>query len=147
LLQDAIWQPFIVGRALSVAAIVAGDDGPMHILPAAKQHLSEDGRFRYLGGYIPAVGVDSRALERIVTAACRAIPGLRGYLGMDLIVPDTAPDHPLVVEINPRLTSSYIGYRHLAAENLTARILDPQNSTPIRWGHDAVSFTPDGASN
>jgi predicted ATP-grasp superfamily ATP-dependent carboligase len=49
--------------------------------------------------------------------ACRAIPGLAGYVGVDLIL---TPGGPLVVELNPRLTTSYLGLRAATRRNLAA---------------------------
>jgi predicted ATP-grasp superfamily ATP-dependent carboligase len=74
------------------------------------------------------------------------VPGLRGYVGVDLIVPDDNPDRPIVVEINPRLTTSYIGYRRLTDDNLAARMLDADASPPpIAWREGFVTF--DAAGN
>ena len=44
--------------------------------------------------------------------------GLSGYIGVDLIVPeDGSESGPVVVEINPRLTTSYVGLRQSLALN------------------------------
>jgi hypothetical protein len=49
----------------------------------------------------------------VASAACRTIPGLRGFVGVDLLL-DEETGTVTVVEINPRLTTSYLGYRQLA---------------------------------
>jgi len=64
----------------------------------------------------------------------QAIPGLWGYVGIDLV--DTA-DGPQVIEINPRLTTSYCGLASALGINPAARVLallDHSASTdlPIR---------------
>lgn len=140
-----VLQRCIPGSALSVAVLVY-DAGNVEILPVAEQRLSDDGSFQYLGGCIPAV-IDPVARERvieIVRRTCACIAGLNGYVGFDLILPDGAAE-PLVVELNPRLTTSYLGYRALAGENLAARILTASHPTePIRWQSGEVCFTADG---
>src|SRR5262249_26009404 len=52
---SVVVQPFIAGRSLSVAALVAstGSRCFAHVFPVGEQNLSRDGRFEYLGGLIP----------------------------------------------------------------------------------------------
>ena len=50
-----------------------------------------------------------------------AIPELWGYAGIDLIL---GPDGPVILEINPRLTTSYAGLRSATGENPAALVLD-----------------------
>jgi tyramine---L-glutamate ligase len=139
--QEAIVQPYVEGRALSVAALIGPKANDVEIFPLAEQRQSGDGRFRYLGGRIPAPAVSEKIASeatQIVTGACRSLPGLFGYVGFDLIVTDDAP-RVRIVELNPRLTTSYVGYRRLTGQNLAARLLlsrtvpEPNASTAVRW--------------
>lgn len=142
--QD-IWQPFIPGIAASVAMIISADGKTAEVFPPAEQWLSDDGRFHYLGGRIPARCRNLLAIRETALAACRTVPGLRGYVGVDLIVPNAGPDHPLVVEINPRLTTSYLGYRALTDDNLAERLLFPDRfSGSIEWCRECVEFDAGG---
>src|SRR4029077_16650538 len=106
-----IWQRFLSGRPVSVALLISDSGDNVETLPVAEQLLSDDGRFFYRGGRIPARDVDQASIQASALAACRCVPGLRGYVGVDLIVPAGEPTRPIVVEINPRLTTSYLGYR------------------------------------
>jgi predicted ATP-grasp superfamily ATP-dependent carboligase len=54
-------------------------------------------------------------------AACEAIPGLRGYVGVDLVLSDT---DAVLIEINPRLTTAYVGLRRALEQNVAALIVD-----------------------
>jgi predicted ATP-grasp superfamily ATP-dependent carboligase len=144
--SQAIVQPYRAGRALSVAAIVNPATGePAHLFPVAEQRLADDGTFRYLGGRIPAVGMQGATarLEELVRRTCAAVQGLRGYVGFDLLLSDDGS--PRLVEINPRLTTSYVGYRRLARQNLAAFLLDPSSRRPLDWGDGMVEFRSDGA--
>jgi hypothetical protein len=78
----------------------------------------------------------------LIRRAGAAIGGLRGYIGFDLIC---TANGPLLVEINPRLTTSYIGYRELATANLAEWIVN-RHSQPIEpgWGSGVVEFSCDG---
>jgi predicted ATP-grasp superfamily ATP-dependent carboligase len=144
--QQWIVQPFVSGLPLSVAVFVDQGDSPV-FCPIAEQRLSCDGRFRYCGGKLPAAIVPSRqhAIIEVARAACAAVPELSGYVGIDLVCPRDDSQPPLIVELNPRLTTSYLGYRALADENLAERLLGRGESPPkIRWQRREVEYTPDG---
>jgi predicted ATP-grasp superfamily ATP-dependent carboligase len=134
-----IHQPYVVGKSLSVALLIAEDGSIIEVLPVAEQHLSDDGRFRYLGGRIPAdISAESAvAVQQLAVRTCRAVPGLTGYVGCDIVLPH---GEPVLIEINPRLTTSYLGYRTLTDDNIAARLLD-SSTPPLRWKSDAVTFT------
>lgn len=138
-----VWQPYVAGRPLSVAALVHASR-PSEVFPVGEQLLSDDGRFHYRGGTIPAIDVDVAAVEDLVRRVVASLPGLRGYIGLDVVVPHKAPTQPLLVEINPRLTTSYLGYRRLAKENLAARWAEFERQTDsIRWKSVPVRFSID----
>ena len=68
--------------------------------------------------------------------------GLKGLFGVDYI---RREETPWIVEINPRLTTSYIGYRQLCEDNLMERLLFPERfSEPLQWCDGMVSFDSDG---
>lgn len=140
-----IQQPFVAGKSVSVGLLVAPEPHSVEVFPVAEQALSNDGRFRYVGGWIPARCRNSQAVLETAATASTWIPGLCGYVGVDLIVPDDAPERPVVVEINPRLTTSYLGYRALTDENLAERMLFPKRfNGPVKWKQGAVEFDPAG---
>ena len=128
---DAIVQPYLVPRhgPLSLACI-----GRMPLV-LMRQTLSVDGRFHYLGGE-RALDVDDAPYRELARAAIDAVPGLAGYFGLDLLWPEGA-DRPIVVEINPRLTTSYVGLRALCEGNLMRSLLDDAPPTfragPVRF--------------
>ncbi|HUG89994.1 MAG TPA: ATP-grasp domain-containing protein [Planctomycetaceae bacterium] len=145
--ERVIVQPFMPGQAVSVTAVVSEGGRRVEVLPLADQHLSDDGRFRYLGGRVrfPPPQPEQSGAESLVRAACRAVSGLSGYVGFDLILPAEDPAAPVLVEINPRLTTSYLGYRRLTSDNLAERLLHPDRSCPPPvWDTAAVHFRPDG---
>lgn len=122
---EFIQQPYYRGRALSMAATVNPISGAVTALPLAEQLLSDDGRFHYLGsriGDLRGTAVEQSA-ERLIRQCCAIIPGLSGYVGFDLIELADNPKELVLVEINPRLTTSYLAYRQLTAASLASVLL------------------------
>jgi predicted ATP-grasp superfamily ATP-dependent carboligase len=145
--RQAIVQPFVKGMAVSIAAFIDRQGQVTDVGPVVEQLLSVDGRFTYLGGRISGnVGCDD-AIRQLALDAVSAATGLRGYVGIDILIPCQRRE-PLLVEINPRLTTSYIGYRALTAENLAGRVLQPDvPGNGIRWTGERLLFTSHGSVN
>jgi predicted ATP-grasp superfamily ATP-dependent carboligase len=157
---EMIVQPYISGLAVSVA-FVAGRERLL-ALPAVEQVLSADGRFRYQGGRLPLAPPFAERAASLAERAVRALPGMYGYFGVDLVLGswDRQPACPCagqagclshegdaVIEINPRLTTSYVGLRALADFNLAESLLALATGRPCpRWGWKRVNilFEPDG---
>jgi predicted ATP-grasp superfamily ATP-dependent carboligase len=143
--REFIRQPYIAGRAASVALVFSPSRREVEILVPAEQRLSGDGRLRYEGGRVPLRNIDGEQIQSAALAACRSVPGMRGYVGVDLVLPDNDRGRPLVVEINPRLTTSYLGYRALSENNLAEWMLLPGRfERGIRWRKTAVEFDASG---
>ncbi|WP_437190773.1 ATP-grasp domain-containing protein [Planctomicrobium sp. SH527] len=123
-LDQFIMQPYIKGQAISVATIISGPDDVL-ILPVGAQKFSPENQFAYVGGQIPIQLKNIEAIEALVRKVVALIPGLYGWTGFDIMIPDDSPTDPLVVDINPRLTTSYIGYRALSDTNLAAWLINP----------------------
>ncbi len=116
-------EPFISGSAASVA-VLCGPEGNI-ALPACSQHLSTDGQFRYLGGACPIPPHLNERAQRLARRAIDALGPVVGYLGVDLVLgDDPTGGGDVVIEINPRLTTSYIGLRAAVRENLAAAMLE-----------------------
>lgn len=143
---DFILQPFVPGLPASVVFLVGGS-GMVPLLPAA-QHLSSDGRFRYQGGEIPLPADLAERALRLAGQAVTAIPDLLGHIGIDLVLGearDGSQDH--VIEINPRLTTSYIGLRRLARTNLAQALLESITASKpaeLAWRRGTMRFQADG---
>ena len=104
-LQGWVVQPFIPGTPASLSLICR--DGDAWLLSCNRQDVVIDGEiFRYRGSLVGALDSRRAAFEPIAAAVVEAIPGLWGYIGIDLV---DAPHGPLVLEVNPRLTTSYVG--------------------------------------
>jgi predicted ATP-grasp superfamily ATP-dependent carboligase len=138
-------EEYVPGLPASVA-VLSGPAGNQ-ALPACQQLLSADGRFTYLGGRLPLPPSLDRRARTLALAAIAALPEPRGYLGVDLVLgeaDDGSGDR--VIEINPRLTTSYIGLRALGRTNLAAAMLAivRGKSPNLCFGSDQVEFTATG---
>ena len=123
-------ESFYPGRAASVA-LLCGPSPPV-ALPPCWQQLSEDGNFAYRGGsLIQDAGLIQRAL-RLSRCVAPLLQAAVGYVGLDLLLGETEQEDR-VVEINPRLTSSYIGIRRAVAENLADGMLAVSAGDPFDW--------------
>lgn len=147
-LPDAefLLQPFMAGMAASVAFIIG--DGWRMALPPCRQLLSDDGRFHYLGGELPLPDDLAARASMLGAWAVNLVPGLRGYVGVDLVLGDADDgSHDHVIEINPRLTTSYIGLRELARGNLAAAMLAAamgRTMPDMHWKPGRVRFRAAG---
>jgi len=133
------------GTPASVA-VLCGPSGHQP-LPPCSQRLSDDGRFWYLGGSSPIEPALANRAQRLALAALACFPATRGYVGVDLILgaaDDGSGD--MVVEVNPRLTTSYVGLRRLLQTNLAAAMMEAAagRSFELRWARERVEFTAEG---
>jgi tyramine---L-glutamate ligase len=143
---ELLAQPFVAGQPASVALLL----GPRQTvaLRPATQHLSDDGRFQYRGGSLPLSALLAERAVRLAREAVAHIPGLQGYVGVDLLLGHAADGGAdVALEINPRVTTSYIGLRRLCRANLAEtwlRVLCGEEVGPLAWRDGAVRFFADG---
>jgi tyramine---L-glutamate ligase len=141
-----IVQPFLAGKSASVSFFV-GPEQAVALAPTS-QALTSDGRFHYLGGWLPLKdGLACRAI-RLAKSAVAAVAGLRGYVGVDLVLGrEVDGGQDWIIEINPRPTTSYVGLRALARTNLAQVLLDVVEGKPVpgpAWRSEPLCFYPDG---
>jgi len=75
----------------------------------------------YNGGVVPFDHVLREEALKAAQAAVESIGGLNGYVGVDMVL---TRNGPVMMEINPRLTTSYIGLRKTVNLNLAQAIID-----------------------
>jgi hypothetical protein len=118
-------------------------------LPACRQLLSDDGLFRYLGGGLPLHEAWNKRASDLAVSAVRALPPAIGYVGVDLVLGarDDGRDD-VVIEVNPRLTTSYVGLRASCRGNLAQAMLCVAQGRPadLSFAAESVEFTADGAT-
>ena len=116
---NIIVQPLVEGMAASLTLLC--QSGRSHVLSANEQHIDTiDGQLHFSGVTVGGLPItdELRALSDKVSAA---FPGLHGIVGLDYIV---TKDGPVVVEVNPRLTTSYAGLRRSLGINPIAFVAE-----------------------
>jgi len=134
------------GTAASIS-ILSGLGEPI-ALPPCKQTLSGDGSFLYLGGEAPLPEQLAERARTLGLAAVRAMPKTTGLIGIDLVLggeEDGSQD--VVIEVNPRLTTSYVGLRALCEQNLLQATIDAVEGREVilSFRNERLEFDPDGA--
>jgi len=118
--MNGIVQPLMAGDPRSVSALFAR--GRARLLSCNRQALRvTGGRFELGGCAVNLPDTDRDDAERLAAAVATAIPELWGYAGIDFLQTGTGP---VVLEVNPRLTTSYVGLRMALGINVAARVLD-----------------------
>lgn len=126
-------QPWVEGEAMSLSLMcgaMCGAGVRPDLLSLNRQHLrlGASGRLDFLG--VTPTGADARdprwpRLQALADAVAGALPGLRGFVGVDLVW--HAQHGPVPIEVNARVTNAYAGLsdalglgRNLAGEVLHA---------------------------
>ena len=111
-------QCFVPGVAASVSLLADGRRAMA--LATNAQWVRAAAPFEYRGGRTPFDHpLSGRAVE-VALRTCEALPGLRGYIGVDLVL---AKSEAVIIEVNPRLTTAYLGVRAALEGNLAALAL------------------------
>jgi predicted ATP-grasp superfamily ATP-dependent carboligase len=105
-------QRYVDGTPASVALLVSG--GRSVPLGLSHQRVRLGAPCEYLGG-VACPGSPTDEAFRVARGAVAAVPGLRGFVGVDMVLTDAGCS---VVEINPRVTTSYLGLRRALPINL-----------------------------
>lgn len=116
---DWLVQPYVSGVPASLSVMV-GDDC-LCLLGSNRQRVVQvDDRLVLLGCVVNGLGDHGEALLPLARQVCSAIEGLWGYVGIDLMLTD---EGPLVLEVNPRLTTSYVGLSRSLGRNVAELLL------------------------
>ncbi len=117
-------QPWIEAEPWSLSLLCAG--GRARLLGCNRQRLSwRAGRL-----HLDALAVNARPpgdprVHRLGAEVAATIPGLWGYVGVDFLL---GAEGPLVLEVNPRLTTSYCALPAALGRNVAEMVLELRRS-------------------
>lgn len=119
--EPATMEPWVEGDALSLSLLCRGA-GEAEVLSVNSQQVAVDaqGAVRFLGVQVNALPA-AQALTQVAEAVARALPGLKGFVGIDLVW--HAQHGPVVIEVNPRITCAYAGLSAALERPLAAELL------------------------
>lgn len=114
-----VLQPLLPGRPASLCLFCDGQGA--RVLSCNRQIIRRRGDgFRYYGSRV--AGIEPLPAHHwLATAVHEAIPGLYGFVGIDFLADG---DRLTVMEVNPRLTTSFAGLRPATGISLGALIAE-----------------------
>ncbi len=132
-----IIQPQLAGQTTSLSCLFKQGRG--WLLCANQQQFTISKQQYHLAQLIVNHTDDLVAYRALVDAIALALPELWGYVGIDLI---ETPEQTWVLEINPRLTTSYVGINKALGLNVVDAVLQLVHGDPClkTQGHQAVSI-------
>lgn len=122
---DAWLEPWVEGPALSVSLLCT--KARVQVLAVNRQRIAVDaeGALHFEGVEVDAVHDARRpAMAAFARQVAGAVPGLRGVVGLDIVWHEQRG--PVLIEINPRLTSAYVGLSAALGRNVAAELLAAQ---------------------
>jgi len=126
--KDYVIQPYIKGKVLSLSCLFK--QGKAWLLCCNKQDVViNKGQFE-LKACIVNISDDNNDLyQKIIDQVASSIPGLFAYVGIDIIL--TENNVPMILEINPRLTTSYVGINQAIGYNVANAVIEMTQNDPI----------------
>jgi len=121
---DYIIQPHIEGKKTSLSCLFK--EGKVWLLSANLQHFTIANNQYHLAA-VTVNCANTESYQSLASDIGRTFPDLWGYVGIDLI---ETPEQILVLEINPRLTSSFVGIRAALGLNVAELVLSLINNEP-----------------
>ncbi len=117
LLQDCV-----DGDSVSVSLLTNGKTAiPLSL--NKQNNIQKDGIIDYNGGKVPFNHPKEKKAKNIAKKAVESLNGLKGYVGVDMILGDEV----YLVEINSRITTPYVALRQMLNFNLGEAIVASVN--------------------
>jgi predicted ATP-grasp superfamily ATP-dependent carboligase len=134
-------QRYVPGVAASVSLLVTR--GRAAVLSVNAQSMRTARAFTYRGGATPLDHPLAARARVVARRVCRVLPGLKGYVGVDMVL---SRDEAWVIEVNPRLTTAYLGVRRALTANVAGLALAACGGRlrPIAPARRRVRFTASG---
>lgn len=122
-------QPYQSGQPASISCVIK--NGKAQLLSCNAQIIEiNDHIVCYKGSVVNGMRQNWQAFESLANQVASALPDLAGYVGIDVIVDKGAV---YVIEINPRLTTSYVGLREAIGSNPAELIIETLTQPQFQW--------------
>lgn len=119
---SSVIEPWVEGAAMSLSLLCK--PGRFELLSVNRQQIAIDdaGRVSFEGVTIDRQASAGAIFEPVARHVVRAMPGLHGFVGIDLVWHERRG--PVVIEVNPRVTCAYVGLSAALGRNLAAELID-----------------------
>jgi predicted ATP-grasp superfamily ATP-dependent carboligase len=115
-------QQFVKGAPASVSLVCDSECVlPLTLNAQLLKLASPKSNSSYEGGIVPFHHPQEGEAIKAAQSTVKCFKGLRGYVGVDLVLTSRGP---VVIEVNPRLTTSYVGLRKVLGFNPASAILN-----------------------
>lgn len=131
-------QPLLKGDVLSLSGIFCQGEGRLLCCNQQNIRQSQEG-FTLLGLTVNGRSDPEGTFKALLTRVAHAMPWLWGFAGVDLIL---GPEGPLVLEINPRLTSAYPGIHRATGLNPAGLVLDLAQNRQLPFFYEPLPGSP-----
>ena len=119
--NNLVVQPYMKGRNMSLSMLCC--DGMSVVIGCNLQNIEmQNEQMRLESIEVNACVNILEDFKKLASRIAKALPGLQGYVGIDLI--ENQQGELIVVEVNPRLTTSYAGLGQSINMNMAEQILD-----------------------
>ncbi|MCQ2977301.1 MAG: ATP-grasp domain-containing protein [archaeon] len=115
-------QEFIGGIVASVSLISDGKTAIPISLNKQIVEINENGG-KYIGGELPFEHPLKEDAFKLAKLACEYVPGIKGFVGVDIIINEDE-NEVYLIEINSRFTTSYVGLQRVANFNIAKSSID-----------------------
>jgi predicted ATP-grasp superfamily ATP-dependent carboligase len=125
--KDSTSEQFIIQKQINGknASVCVFSDGNKALSVTLNQQFvtvaSPEDESKYYGGAVPYNHPLEKESMNVAEKAVEAMKGLKGYVGVDMVLTDR---EPVVMEINPRLTVSYVGLQSVVNFNAAQAIIN-----------------------
>lgn len=117
-------EAWVEGTAMSLSVLAHADEVELLAINRQRIDVDDAGVVIYRGvetGVIAPHSATGRSLAALAAEVQRAIPGLAGFYGIDIVVSGNGTAH--VIEVNPRLTCAYVELSARLGRNLAEAVL------------------------
>ncbi len=104
-------QPYLEGNHLSISLLFSNND--VRVMSVNEQIIEGERKLALKACHVNAYPVNEN-IQILANKILNTFPGLKGYVGVDLI--DVQGDY-YIIDINPRLTSSFVGLSGVLEDN------------------------------
>jgi predicted ATP-grasp superfamily ATP-dependent carboligase len=133
-----IAQELIRGIAVSVSLISTGSEAlPISLNKQNVSLMTPEAISTYQGGLVPFNSLLKREAFATAEATVRSFRGLRGYIGVDLVLTEK---EPVIIEVNPRLTTSYVGMRKVVSFNPAQAMINAVLKRELPANNQSVGY-------